>query len=262
MQAKDISGMSVSRLRTIHVIIIGTVMSLIVVSLLYFLVVKKTYERLTVLDGKQKAAETIVARKGQALKDLDAARIEFSRVTAEYAKYEREKMPPVTFEDRGYGMIAQWKEQTEILGPMLEKWPAKSGIKYTSSIQIAAPQVNPNTIAQSIIRLPVGSFSVTGSFSKIMQHIRTWRKFGRLVQIDGLSLSGYSPNMTAQYTVTVIEFPRGGVGPNIDMAGGGAGGGGMGGMMGGMPGMPGMGGSGGMMPTGAMLPNAGPTTAK
>lgn len=252
--------MSVSRLKTLHVVIIGIVMCLIVVSCLYFFVVKKTYERLAALDVRLKKADGIVAQKDQAVRDLNAANIEFSRVTAEYSKYEREKMPPVTFEDRGYGMIAQWKEQTEVLGPMLEKWPAKTGIKGSGNITIPAPSVNPNTIAQDPFRFSVGSFSVTGSFAQIMKHIRTWRKFGRLVQIDGLSLSGYSPNMTATYSVTVIEFPRGGVGPDIQMAGG-AGGStsGMGGMMGGMPGgMP------GMMPGGmpGMMPPGGQTTAK
>lgn len=255
--------MSVSRLRTIHVVIIGSLMCLIVVALLYFFVVKKTYERLAVLDTRLKKAETIVARKKQAEDDLEAARVEFSKVTAEYAKYEREKMPLVTFEDRGYGMIAQWKEQCEILGPMVEKWLAKSGIKNTSSLKVPVPGVNPNNVASNYIRLPVGSVTVTGSFQQIIDHIKTWRKFGRLVQIDGLGLSGYSPNITAQYAITVIEFPRGGVGPNIDMAGGGSG---SGGSMSGMMGMGGMGGMGGgmmsTMPGPSTMPTAGAKTAK
>jgi hypothetical protein len=249
--------MSVSRLKTLYVVIIGTVMCLIVVSCLYFFVVKKSYERLAALDVRLKKADGVVAQKGEAEQELKDANIEFSRVTAEYSKYELEKMPPVTFEDRGYGMIAQWKEQSEVLGPMLEKWPAKTGIKGSGSISIPAPSVNPNSIAQDPFRFSVGNFTVTGSFAQIMKHIRTWRKFGRLVQIDGLSLSGYSPNMTATYSVTVIEFPRGGVGPTIPMAGGGSNSGtGMGGMM--MGGMPGM--TPGMMP--GMMPSGGQTTVK
>lgn len=241
--------MSVSKLRPIHVIIIGAVVCIAIISLLYFLVITKYNDRIAALKARETAAQSVVDTLPAAQRSLAEAITNFNMTKARYSRVEQRKMAPVSFEDRTEGMIAQWKEQGEVLGPMLNSFMKKAKIKNTASFSVQAAGVNPNQLETYLIRLPVGSVTVTGTFREILDHIKIWQDFGRLVQLDGLSISGQSPNLTGSYSVTVIQFPRGGVGPDIPMASGSGGG-----MMGGMPGMPGMMGG---MPGGAVMPLGG-----
>jgi len=220
--------MGASKLKTIHVVIIGCFACTVVIVGLYFLVIKKYNEQISILTAKYQAEEQQSLKKPQVEAQLEAARQEYRMVTWQYEKYLREKMPPLSFQDRAQGMIALWKEQAEVLGPMLQSWPAKTGVRLLSGVQVPAAVVNPNSIDVSLIRIPIGTFRVTGDFSAILSHIRSWNKFHRLVQIDPVSLTGPSPGMTAEYGLTVYIFPRGEAGPNITMAGAGEGGGGAG----------------------------------
>jgi len=118
-------------------------------------------------------------------------------------------------------MIALWKEQAEILGPMIESWPRKTKVRLLSGVQVPAAPVDPNAINTTLIRIPIGTLQVRGDFKTLMNHIRSWKNFGRLVQVDPASLTGPSPNMTAQYGLTVYIFPYGEPGPPVQMAGAG-----------------------------------------
>lgn len=235
--------MNISKLKAIHVIIIGIVACIAVGVGVYFLMITNTKQDIEKLVTREKAAQAIVDTEASEKQGLEQARVDLAVAKAAYVKYEREKMPPITLEDRAFGMIALWKEQAETLGPLVKSFANHDKVAFLSDITIPAAPVNPNQIDPTIIKLPLGSFNVTGSFHDICEHVRRWNKFNRLVQIDGLSLKGYSPHMSASYSLTVYLMPRGAQGPSIPMAGGGGGGGGGmmgGGMMGGMMGMPGM----------------------
>lgn len=214
-----------SKLKPLHVVIIGSFACALVIAGLYFLIIKKQYEQIGQLDTQLQTLSQEVARKGQAEVRLEAAKQKNRVVMAKYDKYLREKMPPITFADRAQGMIALWKEQSEMLGPLLQTWPRKTGVTMTSSLQIPAAPVNPNSIDPTLITIPIGTFSVRGDFTTILSHMRSWNKFNRLVKIDAGKLTGPSPGMTADYSVTVYIFPRGEAGQNIAMAGAGAAGG-------------------------------------
>lgn len=210
--------MNLSKLRRIHIVIIGSVACALVVAGLYFLVIKKAQERIGKLEARLETAEGIWAQKAATESKLEAAKVRYRMVNAKYEEYLGKKMPAISFEDRAQGMIALWKEQTEVLGPMLEKWPGKTGVRLASEVRVPAAGTNPNAVETSLIRVPVGTFRVLGDFSVIMGHIRSWNDFGRLVEISPASLTGPSPTMTAEYTVTVLIFPRGETGPAISMA--------------------------------------------
>jgi len=208
-----------SKLKSFHVAIIGAVACILVVGGLYFFIIKKQYEQITKLNSEYQVLSEEYARLPKAKERLEIARQNNRIVSAKYEKYLQDKMPPLTFSDRAQGMIALWKEQSEILGPLLQSWPAKTGVNLTSSIQIPAAPVNPNAIDPTLITIPVGNFTVRGDFTTILSHLRSWNKFNRLVKIDLARLTGPSPGMTAEYAVTVYVFPRGEAGQNIAMAG-------------------------------------------
>ncbi len=128
-------------------------------------------------------------------------------------------MPTISFQDRAQGMIALWKEQAEVLGPMLQSWPGKTGVQLLSGVTVPAAGTDPNAIDTSLIQIPIGTFEVVGDFSNILEHIGSWNRFGRLVRVDPVSLSGPSPGMRGQYAVTVLIFPHGEAGPAVSMGG-------------------------------------------
>jgi len=210
--------MSGSKLRTIHVIIIGSFACVVVIVGLYFLLMKDCYKEIAALNARYQTAEQKWMQKASVEARLAAARANNRIVTVKYEKYLRAKMPPISFQDRTQGMIALWKEQGETLGPLLQSWPHKTGVELTSGVQVPAAPVDPNSIEATLVRITIGSFSVKGDFRTILSHLRSWNRFNRLVQIDPAGLSGSSPDMTAQYAVTVYIFPRGEAGPTVAMA--------------------------------------------
>ncbi len=210
-----------SKLKALHVAIIGSVVCILIGVGTYFLVIKKVTEEITALDGRLAAATAVENTRPQVMKRLADAKINNMRLQVTLEKYMRAKMPAISFQDRPQGMIALWKEHAETLGPLIRAWPAKTGVTMTNTVTIPPPPVDPNAIDTSVIKIPVGAFTVTGDYTTLMNHLRSWNRFNRLVQIDVGSLTGNSPFMTLNYTVTVYIFPRGETGPAVPMAGAG-----------------------------------------
>ena len=187
---------------------------------LYFLVIKKATERVAGLEKDLQEQTAIYARKPAAERKLEEVKIEYNLRLTEYSRFMRAKMPALTFADRPQGMIALWKEQAEVLGPMIQRWPGKTGVQLTSGIAVPAAPTDPNAVSTGYIPIPLGTFSVRGDFRTIMRHVRRWNDFNRLVILGPVSISGPSPGMTAQYPVTVLLVPHGEAGPQFQMGAG------------------------------------------
>lgn len=213
-----------SKLKTIHVAIIGIFACLVVIVGLYFLVITKANERIKGLQDRLQKAQAEWDLKASVEAQLQAAKQQYRMVNVKYEKYLDEKMPPISFQDRAQGMIALWKEQAETLGPMVASWPARTGVQLMSGVRVPAAPVDPNAISTNLIVVPLGGFQVRGDFRTVLSHIRSWNKFNRLVMISPVSLRGPSPGMTAEYGVTVFIFPRGEAGSSVPMVGSSTGG--------------------------------------
>ncbi len=211
--------MSQGKLKRVHVIIIGLVACIAVGAGMYFLVISKLRQDIAALQTRYDEAKAVADTRPQVERKLAAAQAKYQIALARYNYYLRTKMPPISFQDRAQGMIALWKEQAETLGPMIEAWPKKTKVVLGSSVQVPAAPVDPNAINTTLIRIPIGTIRVVGDFKTLMNHIRSWKNFGRLVQVDPASLSGVSPNMVAEYGLTVYIFPYGEPGPPVQMAG-------------------------------------------
>ena len=211
-----------SKLRKIHVIIIGCAACALVVAGLFFLVVKPANERIAGVETKLQAATEIANRLPSDQRKLIEVKDEYNKQLTDYSKFMRAKMPAITFADRPQGMIALWKEQAEVLGPMIERWPAKTGVRLVSDVKVPAAPTDPNAINTTLVQLNVGTFEVRGDFYTILNHVRKWNNFNRLVQLSPIGISGTSPNMTAQYNVTVFLVPSGEAGPVFQMGSGAA----------------------------------------
>lgn len=239
--------MNMSKLRRIHVVIIGVLVCLMVGAGLYFLVIDKAVKA---RDAAMAESKSEIAAGGteqncnEMFKYLQEANLTVVKKTAEYEKIMRTKMPNISLDDTRTGMLALWHEQSEVLGPLLLNHIRSSkGTHLMSAIQIPAPRVNPNDLlefSESPIRIDVGKVSISGNFKSIMDHLRSWNKLNRLVLIDQPTLRGESPNLVCEYSLTVFLYPMTPPGPNVDIAPPAGSGGGMsGGMPGGMLSMPG-----------------------
>jgi len=92
-------------------------------------------------------------------------------------------------------------------------------VELRNDISVPAAPTNPNAMTADLLEIPLGQMTVTGTYQAILNHLRGWNKFNRLVRVDPPTLTGPSPTMTATYNLTVLIFPRGGLGPNVAIAG-------------------------------------------
>lgn len=203
-----------SKLRSIHVVIIGIVVCALVAGGLYFLVIKKAVEA---RDAEKTRLEAAIADGGTpqnvaaAEADLELAKEEVAVARVKYENRMRTKMPNISLDDTKTGMLALWHEQSEVLGPLLlNHIRGSKGIRLTSGITIPPPSANPNDLLQydqMPLKIDVGKVTVSGDFGSIMNHIRSWNKLNRLVLIDQPTLNGRSPNLVCEYTMAVYLYP-------------------------------------------------------
>ncbi|MDO8588146.1 MAG: hypothetical protein Q7T82_14055 [Armatimonadota bacterium] len=212
--------MNLSKLRRLHVIIIGSVACVVFGVGLYFLLIRPVDLQIAQVSSELASSQAVGSRLMSSRQGLEEAISKVDLVQTKLARYETSKMPNLSFAERDKGMIQLWHEQSEMLGPILERW-ARRGVQSNSTITLPAPPTNPNQMETNLIRITVGKIEVVGNFRSILQHIRSWNTCPRLVQIDRPSLSGTSPALTATYDLTVYIFPRTAAGPEIKMAGAG-----------------------------------------
>jgi hypothetical protein len=254
--------MGESKLKVLHVIIIGSFLCVAAVVGFYMGVVKPENEVLAGLQLRLQTANEKYGVNGANLKaaqaELEKAQQDIAKQKADYADRIARKMPVEQIKitdnpslQRMNVLFARWKEHSAGLGPLLIRWPYKTkGITLQSSVSIDPPPINPNSLNKDMIAFKSQEFKVVGSYSAIMNQIRNWNNFPRFVEVSPVQLEGVSPFLVGTYNVKVYEFPQLDPGPTIPMAGGagaaspsgGAGGPGGPNMMmpGGPPGMPGM----------------------
>jgi Tfp pilus assembly protein PilO len=214
--------MKQTKLRRIHVVIIGIVVCLIIGAGMFFVLIKKSNETLNIeTKRRDQYAPTGTPQNVQAAeRDRDAARREVADAQIKLDKYMKSKMPMLNFQDpagaeagtgRMMGMIQLYNEKTETLAPLIYRWARKSrGVTISGDLSIPTPSFNPNDTAfeADVYTLPIGKLKAKGTYKAIMDHIRNWSSCGRLVSVNGLSFTGSSPNLECEYDLTVYLMPR------------------------------------------------------
>lgn len=222
-----------SKLKIIHIIIIGAVLWILAGVGFHFLMTKPAIEA----RDKEKARYEAAITGGGTAKNVEDKKIDLVKANQESVeaqrdnnKYMRLYQPNIvlgpTADDRGRGMVALWREQSEILGPMLIKYIKSTGVELVSELKIPKPVVDPNTIDYcdtKYLEIDCGKIKVMGDFTQIMNHIRKWNKFKRLVYIEQPVITGMSPYLICEYNIKVCIFPRVAADPAavIDLASGG-----------------------------------------
>lgn len=273
-----------SKLTLLHINIIGVVVALLVGAGLYFTIITGA------MDAKRKAATELAAVQARADKlptatrALEQANKDKVLAEAEWGVYERQYMPVIGYTgDRLKTWMRvfipnrgrSWPERfIRTVRQHMDRERKANGIVWENPGTLVLPAYGPDPNRIDVGQPgqsfgPVLNYSYqmavrARSLDRLMQHIRSWSSLAQagVPVVDGLQISGNSPNLTATYTITFTIIVRDEIPPEVPrISGSGGGGGGMGGMMGGMPGMMGgmpgmMGGPGGAAPGMAGGPSA------
>ncbi len=237
-----------SKLTLQNVIVIGVVVAVVIATGIFFVLIRPTQAEIKNLDTQIEAASQRAAQLPAAKRQLEDAKKEVEEARLKWARYERSKMPDIDMTDRLKAALAYWKEP-ERTAKLLQDWVSRSSkdVIFMGGFAIGIPTTDPNQLPWPIWIVPLGTFQVQGDFESILRHVERWNNAPRLVLVDGLQLSGVSPQLIGQYTATMFILPRAKDDRPADplpSAGGGAGMAGFGGMGrfgGGMPGAPMMG---------------------
>lgn len=216
--------MSLSKLRKIHVIIIGSVLCVLVGVAIFFLMVKPQQEALKDVEGKI-ASASVKGNPGalaSAERALQQAYADHNIAQQDLNEQMELRMPYLNFSQRDIGMGQLWEEQIMTLRPLLLKYARYKGITITGGeMKIPDPPFNPNSdvFDKDVLEIPIGDIQVAGDFGSIVSYVKRWNNCDRLVMLGPLKLEGVSPYLRASCKMTCYIFPVEKGGPKIPKAG-------------------------------------------
>ena len=234
--------MKLNRVSPLIIAAAGVVLSLLAIAGIYFLLIKPTQDETAVQQGiyDQNYPDSTPASQKAAQKTLADAKVKVQQTKFQWAVKSAARMPRYDVSNRTLALQQITYELTRYLGPDVQHQLKVTGVKSDTQVVLPTPPLSPNDITAAPVVVPLGTITVTGDFRHILTHFYEWQYFNRLVLVDGLTLSGSSPYLSATYTATLYIFPQNDdkLGPIIPGAGGGtaAPGGGAGGFPGGPPG--------------------------
>ena len=216
--------MSLSKLRKIHIIIIGSFLIVAIGVAMFFLLIKPQREAFDAAKARYDKAVVLGNQMAEdkAIRDLNDAILTVSNVQQALNAQMKRRMPDLSFVRRDIGMIALWNEQIKTLGPLLESFARDKSVRVTqANFTIPAPPSNPNSdvLDKDVLVFPLGTVQAQGDFKSLMNNIRRWNNCRRLVMVSSPTLQGSSPDLTVTYTLTCYIFPVAKGGEQIPMAG-------------------------------------------
>lgn len=220
--------MSLSKLKRIHVIIIGSVLCVLAGVAMFFLQIKPQKDAFNVAEARYTKAvvKGNLSAKEAAIRQRENAMLDLQMAQAQLDIQMKLRMPNLNFARRDIGMLSLWKEQIKTLGPLLENFAKDKNVTVQgANFQIPAPPANPNDtlFEQDVLEFKLGDITVSGDFKHLMDNIRRWNNCRRLVVVGPPSLGGVSPELTQKYSLTCYIFPavKADASSKIQMAGGG-----------------------------------------
>ncbi|MDR3710020.1 MAG: hypothetical protein P4L33_17130 [Capsulimonadaceae bacterium] len=231
--------MQAFRLTPLVVTIVGALACIIAPVLIFFLMIKPTNakiaEQQAILDQNQQYVSpgALVA----AQRKLDDANKQLAVTQQQWDFIMKTKNPVIDLSDR----FIAWQQYMNEIGPTLypmvnrfwlrnvyaKKRDPNAAIPLGTIAIGATPNPDPNSVKGPILTIPLtmvgwtghagpneqatasaggSSIAVMGTFQADLNNVAQWNKFSRIVQIDGLSLAGYSPFITATYSAKIYEF--------------------------------------------------------
>jgi Tfp pilus assembly protein PilO len=201
-------------LKRIHIVIIGIVLGVVMAAGVFFALVQPDKAEIENVNGAISGYNDTIAKKPQAEKAIKQAEIDKTAKTVALAKYEMSYMrlgPERAFlsmKDPQKAMILLWKEQNQVMGPLITRYIQKSGVRLLTPLQIPGAPSDPNQINANEYTVPLGQIQVAGTFGQINNFLLSLGRSPRLIRVNNVELAGESPNITATMDLTVIILPR------------------------------------------------------
>ncbi len=200
------------RINWIVITVVGVVACLGAAAGMYFGLIVPTQTQINTEEARYQAIAMYSDKSGIAVaqKQLVAAQAAANAVAEQWAYIVRYKNPKVDVSDRFHAWL-QWTNELEFdFAPRVEAFLNHTGVQSLTKISAPPPPSDPNAVPTAMIAMPLGAISVFGSYNQILNHVARWNRFDRIVLVDGLSLTGYSPFVTGTYTATEYIFPQNG----------------------------------------------------
>lgn len=202
--------MNLSKLKQIHVVIIGAFLCIAAGAALYFLMIKPKQEEYANTSAAYEAANAIAITEPQAIKKVIDAKNKLEMTQQNLNMEMSRRMPNLRFEQRMQGMMALWREYNRDMRPILNGY-ARSARRVTAdaAFNFPTPPYSPNDaiFENDMISVPLGNVVAVGDFRSLMDSIRNWNNCSRLIMVDQPTLAGSSPNLAMTYKVTCYIFP-------------------------------------------------------
>ncbi|MCS7209361.1 MAG: hypothetical protein NZ874_07300 [Fimbriimonadales bacterium] len=214
---------------------IGLVATIVVAAAIFLLGIRPTLQNIQYHEENIALLEQKVAQIPRAQQLVQRAQQRVEQANRDLALIDRKKMPVNTIDlsDRLKAWM-QYPDMTREIAKKLEAWPLKTGVQRLYEVRLPPPPNDPNAIPALVLVYPFGRVQVrASSFEGLLNHVRKWNEVPNLVVlVDGLEISGMSPQLFGSYTLTVFVYPRmkgGQPGPNVPSSPQGQGGGAPGG---------------------------------
>jgi Tfp pilus assembly protein PilO len=207
--------MDLSKFTRAHVFITGAIVAVILGAGFYFLGVRKTNENITTLNGRLSTARATIATEKAKQEDLAKAKKEVAEVQSSLTVYRKTKMPNPPIDLRAQDpksqvltMMNLWGEPRRLYHMANQFALNTNDVAVRTQFGVPSQPSDPRLIPTSIIELPLGQVTAYGEFRDIMSYMRRWNRFGRVVAVDNLVLTGTSPMLSGTAQLTVYIFPE------------------------------------------------------
>lgn len=247
---------------------LGLVIGVAILSYMLFQVYIPTMGAANNLRAFNDALDAEANKENTAKRNLEEAKRQRQEVEAEWNEIVLAHTPPSRVEAGGIDLTVNgWQLTVDAqkfrnnVQRAVNAQLKKGGVTVVAGPTVPEPGVSGETILADYFNYPgfqfpaavfnLGTVTVRGTFAQISQNVRAWSSMPRyMAVVDGLNISGTSPQLTATYNLTVVAIVRADTIAPALPSGGGAAAGGAGGFPGMPPGMGGMfgppGGPGGM----------------
>jgi hypothetical protein len=225
--------MGSSKIKPVHVYLIGGVLMLIIGVGLYFAVLKPVNDEIEVVNGQIAAerAKTVsvdnqpftIAQRTAAEDALKKAEIRKNERKATLAALEVRKQLPsnerleIAGDTPGLitNTLPRWFNLPQVVVQRMERYAQQSarkhGVTVTTQFSGPSPGTNPDSIPRQIIAWTLGGMTVEGEFNRVMAWVRDWNNAPLLVSVDGLrcQLAGRNGRVVATAGLSAFVFPTG-----------------------------------------------------
>lgn len=212
------------KLSPLTIIFIGFAFAISVLSYAYFQIAQPNYTEAGYYQETQVLEKTEADKRQAAIKRVIDAKAAVKLQSDRWKQVVAVRTPPGSVAEGGinlavnaYQLTVDSRKFRNNIQRAVNKQLLRGGVKVVSAPLIPEPEDSFSTVLASYYNYPaigfpvvifdLGSVTVTGTYSQIMQHVRSYKSMPRYLAVtDGLTLEGTSPKLTATYNLTIVGY--------------------------------------------------------